>query len=480
MATKDLQKELDNIHKITIGDGDSKGDRRVIRGLRRILNRAESQVTVDSTTFKSDLRDQYKQRMGKEPSPKVMEGYANLGRDVVSGWKKKIQQHEDMTLTSSTATKVVFVIAEKVKTSKKGTQSMRDNYMLFQRENQKIVQPLIKSKYHHLFRGRTRTKKGHVRAVGDVGHDYSVTEKGRGGVAAGMLENLLAEDFPNPNDRDVIQKARDGFATVGLKAEEVLQITGTGRTMRSTTKINLSLESDTTNRAKQAEDKKEGENVKKYIADAIKNSKSALSEGAKYVNKEGSTPFIDQVGEAIVCSPVKMAAYRAKKAKNLTKYKTPVKNTNKSKKANTETKIKGSRQTIKGGGVDSAMVATITKGQRKDNPKKEDFALKIRNLLKVKRAINARLPAEIRRNMGKPSLTNRTGRFSNSAEVTSIMPAAQTLMVKYTYRLNPYETFENTGSKRWPTGYNPKPLIAKSIRGLALGLMEDKLTIRRE
>ena len=47
-------------------------------------------------------------------------------------------------------------------------------------------------------------------------------------------------------------------------------------------------------------------------------------------------------------------------------------------------------------------------------------------------------------------------------------------------RLNPYETFENTGSKRWPSGYNPKPLIAKSIRGLAMGLMEDKLTIRRE
>ena len=109
----------------------------------------------------------------------------------------------------------------------------------------------------------------------------------------------------------------------------------------------------------------------------------------------------------------------------------------------------------------------------------EDFAQKIRGLLKVKRAINARLPAEIRRNMGKPALTNRTGRFSNSAEVTQVLPAAQTLMVKYTYRLNPYETFENTGKKKWPTGYNPKPLIAKSIRGLALGLVNEKLTIRR-
>ena len=81
--------------------------------------------------------------------------------------------------------------------------------------------------------------------------------------------------------------------------------------------------------------------------------------------------------------------------------------------------------------------------------------------------------------MGKPALTNRTGRFSNSAKITSIMPAAQTLMVKYTYRLNPYETFENTGKKRWPLAYNPKTLIAKSIRNLAQGRIEQKLTLRR-
>ena len=41
------------------------------------------------------------------------------------------------------------------------------------------------------------------------------------------------------------------------------------------------------------------------------------------------------------------------------------------------------------------------------------------------------------------------------------------------------ETFENKGSRRWPVGYNPKPLISKSIRQLALGLIDQKLTIRR-
>ncbi len=474
MAKRNLDADLQEIFDITVGKD---GDKRVIRVLRRILNRAESRVTVDVNTFKTDLRAQYKQRTSKEPSAKVMEGYTNLGKDVIKGWESKVKSDKSMTLISKSTTKIVFIIQEK-EGAKKNT--LRDNFNLFRKENQKIVQPLIKSKYHHLFRGRTRTKDGNIRAIADIGHDYSVTEKGRGGIAAGMLDNLLAGDFQNPNDRDEVQKVRDGLASVGLKADEVLKVTGSGAMMRSSTTIYLSLESDTSNRAKQAEDKKSGEEIRKYLKETISKAKSNLTDGAKYVSKDGSTPLIDQVGEAIINTPIKMSAYQKRKAKNLTKYKKPVKNQTQQKKASKSRDIKGKRNSIKGGGVDSAMVAALTKGQRTADPKREDFAVKIRNLLKVKRAINARLPAEIRRNMGKPALTNRTGRFSNSAEVTSIMPAAQTLMVKYSYRLNPYETFENTGSKRWPSGYNPKPLIAKSIRGLAMGLMEDKLTIRRE
>ncbi len=486
MAEVNLQKELDKIHTLTVGDGTTKGDRRVIRALRRILNRAETQVTVDSTTFSTDLEKQYRQRTGKSPSAKVMEGYDNLGKDVVRGWRAVVKGREDMSLLppKSSATKVVFVIKEKQNTTKKGTQTMRDNYSLFQRENQKIVQPLIKAKYHHLFRGRTRTKKGHVRAIGDVGHDFSVTAKGRAGVGAGMLDNLLAGDFKNPDDRDRIQSMRDGFTNVGLKANEVLTIKGKGRTLRSVTKINLTLESDTANREKAAEDKKEGDKVREYIKDAIEKSTGKFSSADKYFNAEGSTPLIDQVGEAIVNTPLKLTLYKKKKARNLSKYKKVIANTTKTKNAKTNTALKSKKQHITGGGVDSTMIAAITKTERSEKgPKQgnEDFAQKIKGLLKVKRAINARLPAEVRRNMGSAStLNNRTGRFSNSAEVTQILPAAQTLMVKYSYRLDPYETFENRGKRRWPAGYNPKPLIAKSIRGLALGLVDEKLTIRRE
>ena len=71
--------------------------------------------------------------------------------------------------------------------------------------------------------------------------------------------------------------------------------------------------------------------------------------------------------------------------------------------------------------------------------------------------------------MGRPALISRTGRFAHSAVLADLRPSTtgKTVMAKYTYMLNPYQTFENTGRRRWPLGYNPKPLISRSIRNLA-------------
>jgi len=110
---------------------------------------------------------------------------------------------------------------------------------------------------------------------------------------------------------------------------------------------------------------------------------------------------------------------------------------------------------------------------------KEANTKQVTDLARLKTYINSRLPAEVRRNMGRPALRNRTGRFSNSVQLLSLQQAQNSIMAKYTYLLSPYQTFENTGRKRWPLAYNPKDLIAKSIRNLAQGRIEQKLTVRR-
>ena len=103
-----------------------------------------------------------------------------------------------------------------------------------------------------------------------------------------------------------------------------------------------------------------------------------------------------------------------------------------------------------------------------------------RKINKLRLQINRRLPAEVRRNMGRPALENQTGRFSNSVELSELRQGPKTLIGEYRYLFAPYETFENTGVYRWPTGYNPKPLITKSIRNLAAQYTEQKFTLRRE
>ena len=103
----------------------------------------------------------------------------------------------------------------------------------------------------------------------------------------------------------------------------------------------------------------------------------------------------------------------------------------------------------------------------------------VRDLARITAAINKKLPAEVRRSMGRPALTNRTGRFSNSVRLQSLRSTKAGLSGEYTYLLSPYETFENTGRRIWPTGYNPKPLIAKSVRNLAMQFTQEKLTSLR-
>jgi hypothetical protein len=118
--------------------------------------------------------------------------------------------------------------------------------------------------------------------------------------------------------------------------------------------------------------------------------------------------------------------------------------------------------------------------QRKESGQGQEARTSIAtDLARLKKEINKNLSSEVRRNMGKPALSYRTGRFANSVQLLNLMEARNTVIAKYTYLLSPYQTFENQGKYRWPMSYNPKTLIAKSIRNLAQGRIEQKLTVRR-
>jgi hypothetical protein len=488
MSQKNVQSRIDEIMALTVGDGTSKGNRRVIRKIRKLLNRAETLITIDASVFVPQLNAAYRTRMGKAAPVNVSDKYLKLCQEVIKEWAEIVKGDKDnYSLDSKSTNKIAFTIKEAI--NRVG--NARDNYEFFRKKNAKIVLDLVETKkYNQLFRGRTKTKSGSKRQIFDVGHVYSVTEKGRGGIAAGLLDEALTDDdgtelqekdFQNPHQYRALKDAR---ANIGIKDEEVLFISGTGGQARVTSRIYLTVESDAGNRTKSSADKTAGEEVKTILTNELRQK---WKPSAKEVtNWKGSPSLKDYVGDMIVNTPAKKRAYKKKLATNKTKYKRPNKTkVNKTRKASRSAEFNATRASVQASIITpdiakrlpkaNKQAATTEKGQGHN-----DFAIAAAGLLAVKRAINKRLPEEVRRNMGRPALRYRTGRFAESTQVESITPSARTLMVKYTYRLNPYETFENTGSKKWPSGYNPKPLISKSIRGLALSMFKiTALTTRR-
>ena len=211
----------------------------------------------------------------------------------------------------------------------------------------------------------------------------------------------------------------------------------------------------------------------KKAEQAIRDEITATTKG--YLSKkdfEASTSIGDQIiGDitADIMEPLTKAGLPDMRFKrNKDKYK---KGTRKEKLI----KPTGYKPKVSGLKISTAAVLVKPKSKKRQTQREDETF----NLLKLEKMINKRLPAEVRRNMGRPALRNQTGRFSNSVEVTDLRETKAGISGDYTYQLSPYETFENTGSKRWPSGYNPKPLIAKSISNLALQYTEQKLTSLR-
>jgi len=99
-------------------------------------------------------------------------------------------------------------------------------------------------------------------------------------------------------------------------------------------------------------------------------------------------------------------------------------------------------------------------------------------LSNLRTLINTALHDAIRDRMGKGSsksvLNYRTGRFANSARVTSILPKPRknNFVVRYSYRLFPYQTFEPGFKQGSPRSRDPRLLISSAIRSLMVEAMK--------
>lgn len=102
------------------------------------------------------------------------------------------------------------------------------------------------------------------------------------------------------------------------------------------------------------------------------------------------------------------------------------------------------------------------------------------NIAKLQALLDARIQDQVKRNMGKGNrhdiLNLRTGRFAESVEIKRLTRSRNDLItVFYSYMRSPYATFAEGGKQEYPRSRNPKTLISKSIRDLAMELAITKL-----
>jgi hypothetical protein len=223
---------------------------------------------------------------------------------------------------------------------------------------------------------------------------------------------------------------------------------------------------------------------KKYLPQMVKKG------GAFHHNTKGSKPVGKQIAEDVALDLIAPLTKKGKPDMRFKVNKGKAKKFKNSKRGANIVKPKPAKRGIKSK-ISASQSVKNTIGQKNTRKEKgtgvQASTGLAAQLARVKQQIQKRLPQQVKQNMGRPALENRTGGFAGSARLVSLTPAANTIVAKYTYTLTGggnsknktgvYSTFENTG--RWPAGYNPKPLISKSIRELAEGRISQKLTTRR-
>jgi len=121
----------------------------------------------------------------------------------------------------------------------------------------------------------------------------------------------------------------------------------------------------------------------------------------------------------------------------------------------------------------------IGKGKAKRNQSRNPKSVSPLGMLML---LNKKLPQKVQKNMGKPGLENRTGRFASSVKAVNIQDSNSGIpMVDYTYQKNPYQLFETSGGQKpWSSlERDPRTLIDQSVRELAAEMALGKFTTRR-
>jgi len=329
-------------------------------------------------------------------------------------------------------------------------------------------------------------------ALFDIGHRESVKELA-GSAFVKAAESLDDDRYKRAGDEggdieyaskvknEIARKIKQDLSKFNLNLNAVdkfVVFSGDGSLVRkpnSTFVVKTDLESKFKN---QVQNQTSGEDardigkvlgdLRRYIQDEL-TKEISLASAQGFTQREGSDSFVEALARGLVMDKSLLPLYRKGIAKNRTKYKGKGKNRNNTSKTQTaEWENKKTTHKIRGLGPIS-LNTSPQPAEKGVNFNESAFT--------IRAFINSRLTQEVEKNMGRPTLENRTGRFAQSAQVVNANIKNGQLHMDYTYQKNPYETFEVGG--RYSVSYDPRPLIERSIREIAAEKLQMKFTLRR-
>ena len=351
-----------------------------------------------------------------------------------------------------TATNFTFVLA-----AKEGSKS--NVFNTFKRAKQVAQRPLIKAlnkKLKELNRGSNTDREliNARRGFLDIGHDED--------------SSVALQRVAKVNEAMEIIQGLDGGSDLARKVIGELEAQISLDFQRFSLgppkdKIGISLESKALNRA----------SMTKGEVDSLNKSLEAVCEkiGTEWATLEGSDSPVTRRQKIVLENLAK--PLRGRKNIKVKGFKTKLATSAKSASLSVG-KRKGKNQGFKDT-KSRKPVATSTVAR----PQKTSLASSPLRLIGL---INKSLPDVVRKNMQRPGLENRTGRFAESVKLTDIIQTPKGLpSFGYTYAKNPYQVFEMTnGTAPWATPErDPRKLIDKSIREIAAQFALGRFYTRR-
>lgn len=470
MARKDLQDFADYL-ELTIAEN--------VQEYRELYANWEAHVvTVEEKELTAQVTDQLKTIVGGNLSSTQLKAIEDsipgmLATIYRAFGKSKQTKYFQVTALEGSVTDFKFKVASMPKSgSYRGSTSVFDYIKRVKRRAQKPLLEAIDKTLGDasLFEQRERYSRKGEKILGDdnkpktyrtakvfldIGHDETTT------VAKSRMEAALiavdAYKFSSPEAEAFVKKL---FLT---NNPVYLELKKSPKKFPRLVEYKTSIISERLNKSQAADDKKKAGYLQKRLNQLLNSIDSD-----EWANLPGSDTPVDIVVKNQLNEFHDIGTKKGRKT-NIKKQK--INNT-----ARTVKTKKRSGKYVKPSGTYSEAPQKVGGKKSGSRSRAKKSGIDIRTLIGP---LNQKLPEQVRKNMRPPRLQNQTGRFASSVRVTDINFTPQGYpSIGYTYMKYPYQTFE-PGFVQGSEDRDPRKLIDKSIRELAIQFALGRFYTRR-